>query len=383
MSSLIVLQVVEPGVDGAFRHVEGLVHFLAEKDVEVHLAYSSLRGSRALGELISFVESRGGETLDMLTGPAPHPRDGRVLLALRNLMARHHPQIVHGHSSKAGGLVRLLALAGMSPPTFYTPHAYFGMDGRSSPSVAVFNLVERMLGGIGTTINISPDEADFARTRLGISARRSLISHNPVNPDRFFPPSTDEKRRARLELGLPPEGVLLGSVGRLSAQKNPLLLTQAFAQVVDGHPDLGLVHLGQGPLRDEVEAMRVKLSLDGRIFTPPYQDDASLFYRAIDAFVLSSDYEAGWPIVVLEAMCCNLPLIVTSAPGMSEIGQSGLSHCWTAPPGEVESLGQAIESWLLEPRADRACNHRDYVFDHFTPEKCYGSVLAAYRQAIR
>ncbi len=379
MASLSVLQVVEPGVDGAFRHVEGLVHFLAQKDVEVHLAYSSLRGSRALQELVSLVESRGGETLDMLVGPAPHPRDGRALLSLRGLVKRRRPQIVHGHSSKAGGLVRLLAVAGMSRPTFYTPHAYFGMDGRRSPSVTVFNLAERLLGGIGTTINISPDEAAFARTRLGISAQRSLISHNPVNPDRFLPFSPDEKRQARRELGLPVEGLLLGSAGRLSTQKDPLLLTRAFARA--NHPELGLVHLGQGPLRAEVEAMRAKLSLDGRVFAPPYMDNPSLFYRAIDAFVMSSSYEAGWPIVVLEAMCCNLPLIVTTAPGMSEIGQSGLSHCWTAPPGQVDQLGQAIKDWLTAPRTDLACNHRDYVLEHFTPEKCYGSVLAAYRQA--
>jgi hypothetical protein len=66
-----VLTVVEPGVGGVFRHVEGLCRFLFSRGVTVHLAYSSLRGSEALGELIEAVRGRGGQTLDLRVGNAP------------------------------------------------------------------------------------------------------------------------------------------------------------------------------------------------------------------------------------------------------------------------------------------------------------------------
>ena len=68
-----VLLVAEPGVDGVFRHVEGLCRFLFSRDVAVHLAYSSERGSDSLRRLVDEVRARGGETLDLRVGPCARP----------------------------------------------------------------------------------------------------------------------------------------------------------------------------------------------------------------------------------------------------------------------------------------------------------------------
>ena len=50
-----VLLVVEPGIHGVFRHVDGLSHFLFSRGVRVHLAYSSVRGWDALFRLVAAV----------------------------------------------------------------------------------------------------------------------------------------------------------------------------------------------------------------------------------------------------------------------------------------------------------------------------------------
>ncbi|MEO6786195.1 MAG: glycosyltransferase, partial [Chthoniobacteraceae bacterium] len=92
-----ILLVVEPGVDGVFRHVEGLCRYLLQQGVSVHLAYSSVRGSDALVKLVNAVQSHGGKTLDMKVGNAPGLSDIRAFIRLRRLALLVRPDVVHSH----------------------------------------------------------------------------------------------------------------------------------------------------------------------------------------------------------------------------------------------------------------------------------------------
>ena len=103
-----VLQVVEPGVDGVFRHVEGLTQFLSSRSLRVSLAYSDVRGSEGLRRLVREVEAHGGRTLNLEVGNKPGPRDVIAALKLRQLIREVRPDIIHAHSSNlfAGTLMK-------------------------------------------------------------------------------------------------------------------------------------------------------------------------------------------------------------------------------------------------------------------------------------
>lgn len=98
------LLVTEPGVDGVFRHVEALAQFLMHHGVRVDLAYSSIRGSDRLKSLVTDITKNGGRTLDLEVANAPSGRDFPALLKLRRFVAETKPEVIHGHSSKAGAL---------------------------------------------------------------------------------------------------------------------------------------------------------------------------------------------------------------------------------------------------------------------------------------
>ena len=70
---LTVLLVMEPGLDGVFRHVEGLLDFLLKRGIRVHLAYSSRRSGRAMLQLVARVQAAGGQVLDMRVTNIPQP----------------------------------------------------------------------------------------------------------------------------------------------------------------------------------------------------------------------------------------------------------------------------------------------------------------------
>jgi len=375
------LQVFEPGVDGVFRHVEGLTRFLVNRGHRVGLAYSSKRGSVALTDLVADAKTRNDPVVDMRVGNSPCPGDVRALLMIAREVRRWRPDVIHAHSSKAGVLGRAVArLTGI--PMFYTPNAYYGMGTKRAPAKFLFNAVEKFFASVGTTINISSDEAAFARRVLGVPQAKQRIVHNPTDPAFFVPATNKERLIAREKFGIPEDVPVLGSIGRLTDQKDPATLYRAFAKAARSHSSLLLLHIGEGPLQSEIKALSQELGVVGRIKRIPYQDEPRLFYSAINGLVMSSTYEAGWPIVILEAMSCGLSFVTTTAPGMSDIGSAGLSHCWTAPVGDAGGLASAMAHLVEDLETGRPCNHRTEIQRRFTPECCYGAVCDLYERAL-
>jgi hypothetical protein len=78
-------------------------------------------------------------------------------------------------------------------------------------------------------------------------------------------------------------------------------------------------------------------------------------------------------------MACNLPVVAATGVGMSDVGDSRLSHVWTFTPEDVTGCSKAIADWLASHREGiRGCNHREFAVSRLSPERCYGAVLCAY-----
>ena len=120
-------------------------------------------------------------------------------------------------------------------------------------------------------------------------------------------------------------------------------------QMLPELPDLGLVVVGDGPLRDDLIAQAQRLGVDDRVSfagaVPKEQVPAYL--RACDAFVLNSTYE-GLPHVLLEAMAAGLPVIATAVGGSKEIIEHGTNGL-LVPPYDPLALKQALLRMLSTP----------------------------------
>ena len=124
--SLRILLVVESAGGGTGRHVLDLAEGLAQRDCDVHVAYSTRRADRM------FLDRRnamsGVTFIEVPCRTAIHPSDYAAMRALRRYIRRLGPfQIIHGHSSKGGALARLAAL-GSASAAFYTLHGLIMMD---------------------------------------------------------------------------------------------------------------------------------------------------------------------------------------------------------------------------------------------------------------
>ena len=375
-----ILLVSEPGVDGVFHYVRNLADYLLNSGWRVHFAYSSLRGCPALFDLVARVQAKGGKTLDLRVGNGPRPADAGALVRLWRLARATSPEIVHAHSSKAGALARVLPLLGIKARFFYTPHAYFQMNQPMNAQKFVFSAVERVLGQVGTTICVSRTEKRYAREIVRIPERKLCLVSSGVDCERFHPAHDPvEKRAARVQFGLPPDGLLFGTVARYTAQKDPGTLYRAVIQALTNHPTLCFAHLGTGALEGEIRSLLEPLphGVRARIYQIESSPEPGMFYRALDAFVLPSLYE-GLALSSLEAVATGLTLILSRCAGNNDLEEYGLDDIYWTVPGDRSSLVQQIDAWLATPPAGN--NHRQTAVANFDVERALQEILSCYKR---
>lgn len=169
---------------------------------------------------------------------------------------------------------------------------------------------------------------------------------NGVDLTAFAPAADAERRALRARLGLPEDRVVCAFVGRLTPQKDPALLLEAWAI---GHwPQAHLVLVGDGPLRPRLEASVTSGPTRGQVTFAGATADVASYLKAADLLVLPSRAE-GMSNAILEAMACGLPIVATDLIGNREVmggdGQAGR----LVPPGDPAALAEAVGMLLRTP----------------------------------
>jgi glycosyltransferase involved in cell wall biosynthesis len=271
-------------------------------------------------------------------------------------------------------LARSLRWLGVKARYFYTPHAFYRMNNPHG-AARFFHLIERLFAGIGTTICMTKEEAAFAADVIGAHRARRVILANGVDATRFRPLSPKEKREVRRALGLPENGLVLGTVGRFSTQKDPVTLYRGFIEAA--LPDVHLAHLGQGELEPQVDDLLRGSDAAKRMSRIPYSSEPAAFYGSLDGFVLTSLYE-GMSFAVLEALASNLPVILTRVAGNSAFADYRFSHVYWCEAGDAASVASAIREWHREAIAGAVPNHREVVLAELTEALSYDRTIGLY-----
>ena len=167
-----------------------------------------------------------------------------------------------------------------------------------------------------------------------IFTKKYDIIPNPVN-DEFIVESYNGKREKTIV-----------NVGRLTSQKNQLLLIKAFQKIKDKFSDYTLVIYGEGNLKKELQNYIIENKLEKNVLLAGQVDNIKEKIYKSSLFVLSSDYE-GMPNALIEAMCLGLPVISTDCPCggpkfLIENGKNGI----LVPIKDEQKLSNAIEHML-------------------------------------
>jgi glycosyltransferase involved in cell wall biosynthesis len=147
------------------------------------------------------------------------------------------------------------------------------------------------------------------------------------------------REAARDVLGLPLDAWVVGNVGRLHPDKDQATLIRGFAQALPQLPAGSLLAImGGGRLEAELKALAVELGVATSVRFLGQVPNARRYFKAFDAFVLSSDHEP-FGMVLLEAMAAGVPLICSDCGGGREV-VNGVGLLF--PLGDVKALAGCL-----------------------------------------
>ena len=367
---LRVLHVVEAVEAGVVRHVVDLVTHV---DAEHHVALPERRrGGLTDAAALRRLDEAGATTHRVaMARSAVSARNAVAVLRVRRIIAQLRPDVVHGHST-VGGAVARLAATGMAAPVLYTPN---GLSPRPAARVA-----ERLLGPLtGCLVATSASEAELVRGRRLVPSPRIVVVPNGIEPEQppLVPPPLAERVAA------PASAPLVVSIGRLSPQKDPITVIEAWSRLAARHPNAHFVWMGDGEQRAGAAAAAAGSTAAARIHLLGHVDGAASLLPGCAAFTLGSRFEGG-PYAPLEAMRAGVPVVATDVVGTRDCvtdGDTGL----LVTAGDAGALADATDRLLRDPELrDRFAEAgRRAVRERFSVHLMARHTAEAYRSLAR
>jgi glycosyltransferase involved in cell wall biosynthesis/GT2 family glycosyltransferase len=361
----------EPRRSGITGHVLGLARSLPRDRVDpFFIVPEHLEDSRR--EL----EATGARVLTLPLGNKLFPR--AALDRLPALLRRERPFLLHVHSLEAGLFGHHVRRAARIPRIVFTPHTD---TIRRQSLFPVYRALWRRYGR-ETDILLASTEAQRERlVALGVAPRdRVLLGPTGVRSgDAALPRDARSRAAARARLGWPAEGPLVGQVGRLVAQKDPLAVVRLAADLRGSGARVVLV--GDGPLEAEARALARELGVVDRVHFAGYVEDLDSVYAALDVLVLASRWE-GLSVVLLEALARGLAVVAAPNEGNAAVVEDGVTG---RIAGDGDALARAVIDLLERPaeaaaQGDRA---RALVLGTYDERACAARIADAYEEAVR
>ena len=304
----------------------------------------------------------------------------RNVLGVRAVMAmvrQERPDVVHTHleySTTFGGAAALAL--GKGHPVIV---AYILNDPARRQSL-LHRLGGRLLAPhLDAHIAISPTIAEAIGVAYGGRARRVEVIPPGIDLTRFADDAVDPTHVQELRAGA---RRVIGTVGRLAAQKAIHVLIDATPKLLASDPSTRVLIVGEGPLRGELEERARHLEVAHAVSFVGHLADVRPAYKAMDVFVLPSRDE-GFGIVFLEAMMMQVPVVGTRVIGSVDAVEDGVTGL-LAPPGNPAVLADCIMRLLNDEVLARRLRATAVarVRERFSREQVAGRIEALYRDLL-
>lgn len=219
-----------------------------------------------------------------------------------------------------------------------------------------------------------------------ISADKVGIIHHGVDFRRFqF--SEFLRETFRRKLGLKPNELLIGIIGRLQVAKGYLEFLAMASQIAPRFENVKFIMIGEASRGEDRQANLILSQLDAlqlgaRIIHTGYRDDIPGLLAAMDLFVFPS-YAEAFGLVLIEAMSMKLPVISSNCDGVLDIvvaGETGI----LIPPKNIQQLVQAVELLIRDPEKRKAMGEAGHrrARKHFSETRMLDQIEALYQNLL-
>jgi L-malate glycosyltransferase len=292
-------------------------------------------------------------------------KEYRLLLAL---VDRIKPQIVHTHGYR-GDIIGGAVARARNIPTVSTVHGFTGGGRRNR----LYEWIQRRaLRHASAVIAVSKPlaqllaDAGVPRAKIHCVPNAFTASYSPL-----------PRAEARDRLGIDPDKLVVGWVGRLSREKGADVMIDALSHANDAWQ---LSIIGDGAKRNALQQRAAKLGVADRVTWHGPVENAGSLLSAFDAFVLSSRTE-GTPITLLEAMHAGVPIVATRVGGVPDV--VGHSHAILVPSEDPHAIAHALDELVSDrsAAAQRSTLARERLLQSFSSGAWFEAIDAVYDAA--
>ena len=280
------------------------------------------------------------------------PRDWTLGARLATALRRSDVDVIHAHNFTPFFYACLASVAGRIPviATFHNTH----LVNWSRARVAALRTVGRRAAFL---VSVSQKTQDVLAALVGSTTDPRLVFiPNGVDLNFFAGESWQVRKKLRESLDLGESDRVIGSVGRLSPEKDYPTLIHAFAQVRKQDESARLIIAGDGPEHTALRSLVESLALQNSIRLLGSRDDVKDLLATFDLFALSSVTE-GTSVALLEAMAARLPVVATRVGGNIDLITPGIDGVLVNSQ-DVTEMATALARVLGDPKLAEALGSR-------------------------
>ena len=311
--------------------------------------------------------------------PVHHLRRGRfdprILPDLVSLARERGARVLHVHGYAAADFGRLAARAAGAKLVL---HEHFADPGMPRYQALADRLLRHRTDG---AIAVSRSTRDFLVKERFVPEERVRLIWNGAPLDEFAPVSAERARHARQDLGIPADALVVGTIGRLNAQKGHRFLLDAAARVLPRVPAVRALIAGDGDLMGELRGQATALGIADRVVFAGHRTDVPDLLGALDVFCISSLYE-GTPLALFEAMAAGKAIVSTSVDGCREVLEDGVTGVLVAP-ADALALADGLERVLGDAALREALGRQALaVSRRYDVRACVDAMQALYDELL-
>jgi glycosyltransferase involved in cell wall biosynthesis len=217
-------------------------------------------------------------------------------------------------------------------------------------------LQRRVARWTDAAIGVSDAVSRLAISEFGIEPEIAVTIHNGIPIEEFASPPSAARQSIRHEFGIDLDAPVVGMLGRLSSEKQPMLLISALPRLLAIHPRAVLLVVGDGPLRVECQDVASRLGISSSVRFAGQRTDVPSMFAAMDMVAVPSSRE-GFAFAVVEAFAAGKPVVAFRVGGLTETVVDGETG-FLVPPQDVAALVDAISQLMSNPAQARRLAER-------------------------
>lgn len=267
-----------------------------------------------------------------------------LVFHLSRILREWKPDILHVHSIQVGWIGALAGRLAGVPAVIYSSYGLPKLFKRKRRRLDLLQegitgmmmKIPALLSDLIITVTPHGLEEELA-LRLASRAKYRVI-YNAIQPERLE--GQENSEISKYQMGFENYFPILGTATRLDREKGMEFLLEAAAHLKNAFPDLLLLVMGDGPIRENLIVLAKRLGITNQVRFLGLREDVPRILRVLDIFVLPSLYEATG-IVLAEAMACGKPVVTTRVGGLPQLIQEG-EDGFFVPPGDSLRLAEKI-----------------------------------------